>query len=206
MAYTTAQGCIVTFGKNADDQLDSPYDIKEWAAATEYHEDDAVITNANTGDAVQQWRATMDHTSDSTEQTASTDAVPAQLSATLWEKDELGSEYGVTDWTITRGINETSRRLLREATPRVNYGTAPVTLDITVLDNFQGSRVQRVLSVPNTRVYVKLYPKGKGKDLEVIQGYMRVGESSQTSGDGDTDVSRTVTLASDGDFVSSAQA
>ena len=71
----------------------------------------------------------MDHTSEATQKTTATpNTTPDVLSATLWEKDELGSEYGVTDWTITRGINETSRRLLREATPRVNYGTAPVTL------------------------------------------------------------------------------
>ena len=204
--YRSGAGGFVAITKNADDQLDAPYDVKEWAASKEYARDDLVITNANTGDAYQLWRSLQDRTADATDQTASTNAEPAELNAAYWEKHEAGTLLGLSSWTLTRGVTETNRRLLIENSPRTTYSASAPTLELNLLDNYQGSPTQRILAVPNSIVYVRLYPTGKGTGLEIIQGYMRVGESTHDGGDGETDVSRTVTLAADGDFTSSTQA
>ena len=205
--YRSGAGGFVAITKNADDQLDAPYDVEAWAASKEYARDDLVITNAVSGDEYQLWRALQDHTSDAAEKTSGApNTTPDQLSATYWEKHETGTLLGLSSWTLTRGVTETNRRLLIESSPRTTYSTTAPTLELNLLDNYQGSRTQRILAVPNSNVYVKLYPTGKGTGLEVIQGNMRVGESTHDGGDGETDVSRTVTLAADGDFTSSTQA
>ena len=204
--FRTGAGGFVTITKNADDQLDSPYAVPQWADGGKYLVDDIVYTAANTGDAIQFWRSKSDRDGESTDLTASTDATPAKLSATYWDPHEVGTLYGLTSWSLTRPVTETEVRLLIESTPRVSYGTGAVTLELNFLDNFEGSPLQRVLAVPNSSVYVRLYPKGKATGREIIQGQMRVGESTHESGTGEEQLSRTVTLAADGDFVSSAQA
>lgn len=206
MGFRTGAGGFVTITKNATEQLADPYAVAKWAVAKEYEVDDIVFTS-DTGDGnVVFWRAKVAHTSVAGDTaTAAANNAAAKLAPARWDELLVGTLYGLSSWTLTRSVTERTRRLLIEDAPRVTYGEGAATLQMTFLDNFQGSPLQRALAVPNNDVYVRLYPTGKGTGKEVIEGNMRVGESSHVSGDGDTDITRTVTLAADGEFASSAQ-
>ena len=203
----TGAGGFVTITKNATDQLDSPYDVPAWASATKYEADQIVHTASQDGTETKFWRAETDHTSKATgEHTdGATNADAGTLVATLWDEIEVGTLYSLTGWTLERTTTETSERILIEMAARAAFGAGPANVTLNFADNYVGQPLQRILSVPNSRVYVSIYPTAKGTGLEVIRGYMRVGTSTFESGTGEERLAHSVTLASSGNFVSSKQ-
>ena len=214
MGYRTGAGGFVTITKNADDQLDAPYAAKAFAKGS-YEADDIVYTadTNNPPGNVTFWRSKQDRAASGAVGAVGGDVTKAgaagaaaELDPNYWDKLEVGTLYGLQNWTLTRPVTEdSSLRLLKEAAPRTTYGAGAATLELNFLDNFAGSPLQRSLEVPNARVYVRLFPTGKKTGNEVVQGYMRVGQSTHASGDGDTYLTRSVTLAADGPFQSSVQ-
>ena len=204
---TNGAGGYVTITAGETDPLADPYAVRAWAAGTDYKRDDQVSTSSTDGTDLKFWVAKDDHAAEAGDNTpGGANDEASTLDDAHWEEIDAGELIELIDWTITRPIAETQgTSLLRETSPRTTNTPGIVTLALNFADNFEGGNTQRALAVPNKRVYVSLFPKGKGEGLEVMKGYMRVGESTKT-GQQSTDVASAVTLTADGDFPSPAQA
>ena len=203
-------GGYVAISAGETDALASPYAVPAWAATTEYKRDDQVLTASTDGTSqTKYWVAKDDHTAEAGDATGESASAAATLASAHWDEIDTGELIELVDWTLTRPVETTEGvTLLRESSPRSSNTPGAVTLALNYLDNFEGGKTQTVLAKPNTRVYVKLYPKGRNRvtpdDREQIVGYMVTGEWSETGTQGEF-VSCSVTLTGDGDFTSSAQ-
>ena len=205
---TTGEGGLVTLTAGSTTALASDYTPPAWTSASNkaYKQDDQVATSSTDGSTqTKYWVAKDDHTAESTDASGQTATVAATLTSDHWEEIGMGELVELVDWTETRPVTtNTGARLMRESTPRSTNKPGAVTLQLNFFDNFEGSKTQRVLRETNDRIYVTLYPKGKGAGLEKRHGYMRVGEGS-SAGDPDTELQNSVTLTSDGDWESEQQ-
>lgn len=205
---TTGEGGLVTLTAGSTTALASDYAPPAWTSASNkaYKQDDQVATSSTDGSTqTKYWVAKDDHTASSGDATGQTATVAATLTADHWEEIGMGELVELVDWTETRPVTtNTGARLMRESTPRSTNKPGAVTLQLNFFDNFEGSKTQRVLRETNDRIYVTLYPKGKGVGLEKRHGYMRVGEGS-SAGDPDAELQNSVTLTSDGDWDSEPQ-
>ena len=206
MAYVTGQGGVVRISKGPTDELDSPYDVEAWDTGDAYSRDDTVSTTSTDGTETKYWLAKVDRTAADEDQTAGASGSDAPtMDADYWEEIELGELVSVIDWTETRPV-ETNEgvTLLRESQPRSSVQAGAVTLALNLYYSY-AQRTARVLREANARVYVQLMPEGEGSGKELRKGYFRVGESSQTGNQADYQTVA-VTLTSDGDYDSAAQA
>ena len=194
----------VTAGKGT--ALASPYALRAWAENTEYGRDDQVSTASTDGTTeVKYWTARDDHTSAASDKTGEGATKAGVLDSDHWEEIDAGELVELVDWAETRPVEQTGGTLLlRENTPRTTQTPGAVTLALNFLDNFEGSNTQRILGVVDKRVYVQLFPKGKGAGLEIRHGYMKTGEFGSTGNQTD-DLRNSTTLVSDGDWTVEAQ-
>ena len=206
MSIRSGAGGAITITAGADEELAAPYKLAAWGSGKDYVRDDQVTTASTDGSSETKfWVALDDHTAASGDSTGETNTKAGVLDAAHWRELEFGQLWTVTSWTLTRPTETTDgATLLGETSPRTSQTPGAPTLAVELLDNFEGSPLQRVLQAVNSRVYVRLFPHGKGAGREVVSGYCRVGEFSATGNQTD-DVSQSVTLTADGDFLSAAQ-
>ena len=202
--FRRAEGGFVTITENGSTPL-ADYAVPEWAAGTTYEADDIVHTEStNAGEEIRYWRAVVDRASVAEDSTGEDSDSAGVLNNEYWGEVEIGTLYALTEWGLRRTVTEDSFQLLIEEDPRTTYGNGPTELTLNFADNWEGQPTQRALEKRNNRVYIELYPKGKGTGLEVIKGYFRTGESSKSGRAGER-VSNVVTLSSDGNVTSEAQ-
>ena len=205
----SGSGGKVMITKGPTDELDSPFSVAAWAAATDYKRDQTVATASTNGSDKKYWVAKNDHTSEAADKTNETATVAGTLAAAHWDAVEMGELTDLIDWQETRPTEtEDGATLLRETRPRTSSSPGAVSLALNLYYNYD-SLTARVLGDLRDdrveRVYVTLMPDGKGTGREKREGYFVMGEWS--SGGNQADLSQvSVTLASDGDWTSSAQA
>ena len=202
---TKGEGGIVAFTTGTTTPLDADYRPPAWASTAKYKQDDQVSTASTNGDEVKYWVAKDDHAAVADDATGQSATEAAELDAEHWEEIDTGELVELVDWTETRPVTQNEgARLMREKARRSSNSPGAITLALNFLDNWEGGKTQRILRETNERVYVTLYPKGKGTGLEKRQGYFRVAEGTST-GEPDSYNANSVTLTSDGDWTSEAQ-
>ena len=203
---TKGEGGIVTITAGSDTPLATDYRPAAWASNGKYKRDDQVSTASTDGTSeTKYWLALDDHAAASGDTTGGSATKAPTLDADHWVEIDTGELAELENWTETRPVTtDEGARLMREEAARSSNKAGAITLALNFLDNFEGSKTQRVLRKTNERLYVQLYPKGKGAGLEKRHGYMRVGEGG-SAGEPDSYLSNSVTLTGDGDWTSEAQ-
>lgn len=139
--------------------LEKNLTLRKWASGQSYKQDEQVLTtdtNAAPTNFIQ-WRVKADHTAGASDQmTAAGATAAAILTATNYERVELGEIYSVDSIELSADASETSYKFMREKVARATSTPNPVSITVNLFSMADRQAVERFFARTNASAYIEI--------------------------------------------------